>query len=98
VFCDLLKREGRDFGKAFAAYTAEHKPDSDAVCRLSYENYMVMRSHVNSRIFRARKQLELWLNWLLPRQFLPLYLMMSFTTMPYSQVVRRAELQVCLGL
>ncbi len=93
VFASLLRREQRDFGRALAAFTREHKPDMDAICMLSYQNYAVMRSHVNSRMFLLRKRIELWLNWLMPERFMPLYSMVSFNTMPYSEVVRRANHQ-----
>lgn len=93
VLASLLRRENRDFGKALAAFNAEHKPDMDAICMLSYQNYAVMRSHVNSRLFLMRKRVELWLNWLMPHTFMPLYTMVSFNTIPYSEVVRRAQRQ-----
>jgi len=93
VFINILQRENYDFGKALKAYSKERKPDADAICYLSYQNYFVMRSHVNSTLFLWRKKLELFLNWLLPDSFLPLYSMVSFTTIPYSQVITKAKTQ-----
>jgi len=93
IFIDILQREGSDIGKALKAYSNERKPDADAICYLSYQNYFVMRSHVNSTLFLWRKKFELFLNWLLPNTFLPLYSMVSFTTIPYSQVITKAKNQ-----
>lgn len=36
----------------------------------------------------------MWLNWLMPNTFIPLYSMVSFSTIPYSRVVKRAQTQV----
>ena len=52
-----------------------------------------MRDKTASRTFRAKKKLDHFLEALLPGIYLPLYTMVTFTRMPYSEAARRARLQ-----
>jgi len=78
---------------AFEEYSRVHRADGNAVADLSYSNYVEMRDRVTSMAFLARKRVELVLNRLFPSRFIPLYSMVSFTTIPYHQVVERDERQ-----
>ena len=93
VFCDLLDAAGGDLAVTVPQFSEKRKPDADAVCQLSFENYHVMRAAVRSRLWLWRKKFEVYLGALLPSQFIPLYTMVSFTTIPYSQVIARAKEQ-----
>ena len=52
-----------------------------------------MRDRVSSRLFRLRKKVEIFLHRLLPRWYLPLYTLITFTTTPYAAARRRARRQ-----
>jgi kynurenine 3-monooxygenase len=52
-----------------------------------------MRDHTASRLFRARKALEKTLHRLFPASFMPLYMMISFSRIPYAETVRIARRQ-----
>ena len=93
VFCDLLDAANGDLVATLPRYTEVRKPDADAVCRLSYDNYHVMRAAVRSRMWIWRKNFEIYLGALLPSKFIPLYTMVSFSTIPYSKVIERAQEQ-----
>jgi kynurenine 3-monooxygenase len=52
-----------------------------------------MRDKTASKTFRAKKKLDHLLEGLLPGIYLPLYTMVTFTRMPYTDAARRAGLQ-----
>ncbi len=56
-----------------------------------------MKHHTGSRLFLARKTIEKRLHRLFPSWYVPLYMMISFTLIPYAEARRRARRQV-LGL
>ena len=66
-----------------------------------------MRDKVSSPVYRLRQRLENWLHRLLPRQIGSVYNLVSFSTIPYSDIIRqrsrrskaiRGILTVMLGL
>jgi len=52
-----------------------------------------MRDKTASRAFRAKKKLDHFIEAALPGIYLPLYTMVTFTRIPYSDAARRARLQ-----
>jgi len=52
-----------------------------------------MRDKTASCAFRAKKKIDQLLEGLLPRIYLPLYTMVTFTRIPYAHAARRARLQ-----
>ena len=60
---------------------------------LALENFIERRDKTASRAFRAKKKLDDFLEAALPGIYLPLYTMVTFTRIPYSDAARRARLQ-----
>jgi len=60
---------------------------------LALENFIERRDKTASRAFRAKKKLDHFLEAALPGIYLPLYTMVTFTRIPYSDAARRARLQ-----
>ncbi|KAI8048622.1 hypothetical protein BDF22DRAFT_658168 [Syncephalis plumigaleata] len=56
-------------------------------------NYEEMRAHVRSPLYLFRKTVESYLNRLVPSYVVPLYTMVSFTTIRYSEATRRSRRQ-----
>jgi kynurenine 3-monooxygenase len=79
--------------RAFAEYFQRRKENADALADLAVANFIEMRDKTASKTFRAKKQLDHWLEAALPGIYLPLYTMVTFTRMPYAQAARRARLQ-----
>ncbi|ORZ12325.1 hypothetical protein BCR42DRAFT_331704 [Absidia repens] len=75
--------------EALAAYSDERVKDAHAICDLAMYNHYEMRSAVTSMRYLARKKLEGWIHYYMPRIITPLYSMVSFSTLPYSQAVQR---------
>ena len=61
--------------------------DLHAIVDLSMYNFMEMRHLVTQRSFYWRKKLDNFLYRVLPSHWIPLYTMVTFTRIPYSQCV-----------
>eukprot|EP00924_Labyrinthula_sp_SR-Ha-C_P013198 maker-scaffold_12-snap-gene-12.9-mRNA-1 protein AED:0.00 eAED:0.00 QI:217/1/1/1/1/1/2/186/481 len=67
------------------------------VAELSMYNYEVMKRKTNSKLFLVKKKFEFALNKVFGSRFIPLYKMVSFTNIPYAEIVdidRRQQLQL----
>ncbi|KAJ3268408.1 hypothetical protein HDV01_003050 [Terramyces sp. JEL0728] len=76
-------------------FTNTRKEDCQAICDLAQQNYLELRSGVTDPKYYARKQLETTLQKWFPN-IMPLYTMVSFTTIPYSQALKRNKRQTLL--
>jgi kynurenine 3-monooxygenase len=88
-----LKAHPGDRAAAFAAYEQARRPHTDVLMELSKANFVELRQKVSSPWFLARKRLDVLLNRLLPGLWLPIYTMVSHTTMPYADALARARRQ-----
>ena len=93
VLDECLRRVAGDRQKAFTLYQQLRKRHTDALADLSLENFVEMRDKTASRFFRMEKRLEKALHLVLPRWFIPLYTLVTFTRTPYAEAVARATLQ-----
>jgi len=93
VLDECLEKFTQDRQRAFAEYFERRKVNADALADLALENFIEMRDKTASRAFRAKKKLDHFLEATLPRIYLPLYTMVTFTRIPYAQAARRARVQ-----
>lgn len=93
VLNKLLDRHGADWPSVLPRFSKARKPDADAIRELALYNYVEMRSSVARPAFLLRKKVEKLLHRLMPATFIPLYTMVTFSNIPYSQVVERARRQ-----
>jgi kynurenine 3-monooxygenase len=91
VLSDCLAEVNRE--RALARFQALRKPHTDALAELAIVNFEEMRARVASPAFLLRKRFEHLLHRLLPRWYLPLYSMISFSRIPYAQARARAVRQ-----
>jgi kynurenine 3-monooxygenase len=80
-------------GQPLQAFTQSRKPNTDAIADMALENFVEMRDHVASRAFLLRKRVGHAVHRMFPRAFVPLYDMISFSTIPYAQARQRARWQ-----
>jgi len=92
VLSNIIKNSS-SWEDVFEQYVIKRKEDADTVLKLSMENYKVMRSDVLDRDFLRKQELSFLLNNKYPNQFIPLYTMVSFTTIPYSIALKRSGIQ-----
>ncbi|HEX6967970.1 MAG TPA: NAD(P)/FAD-dependent oxidoreductase [Micromonosporaceae bacterium] len=92
VLDDCLDRHP-DRGQALAAYQAARKPHTDVLADLSVRNFVELRDRVHRPGYAARAAADRILNRLLPDHWIPLYTMVSHTTVPYADALARARRQ-----
>jgi kynurenine 3-monooxygenase len=93
VLAERLKANPANRRAAFEEYERTRKPNADAISALALSNFIEMRDRVASPLFLFKKKIEKLLHALFPRWFIPLYTMVSFTTIPYAEAVARAARQ-----
>jgi hypothetical protein len=79
--------------RAFTLYESFRRPNTDAIADMALHNFIEMRDHTASRVFLLKKKLSHLMHRLFPRAFVPLYNMVSFSTIPYAQARERARWQ-----
>ncbi|MEV0623428.1 NAD(P)/FAD-dependent oxidoreductase [Nonomuraea sp. NPDC050404] len=89
----MLGRHPHDRRAAFAAYESARKPHTDVLAELSAQNFLELRDGMRSPLRLARKRLDLMLHKAFPRTWVPLYTLVSHTTVPYGEALRRARRQ-----
>lgn len=74
-------------------YQQRRKPNADAIADMALHNFIEMRDHTASRLFLLKKKLSHALHRLMPGTFVPLYNMVSFSTIPYAEAREHARWQ-----
>ena len=88
-----LEETGDDWAAALPRYQERRRVNAEAIAQLAKENFVEMRDKVNSKAFLVTKQLEHALERALPGTYLSRYEMVSFTTIPYAEVIERDSRQ-----
>lgn len=90
----LIDRRGTgDWKSLFAEFQALRKPNTDVLAQLSVENFHELCDTVRRPIVTARKRTSIFLNKLFRQHSMPLYTMISHSTMPYAEAVERHRRQ-----
>ncbi len=82
-----------DWTLALPMYQERRRPNAEAIAQLAKENFVEMRDKVGSPTFLIAKRIEHGLERLLPGIYRSRYELVSFTTMPYADVVARSRRQ-----
>ena len=77
----------------FAKFQKLRKPNTDAISQLAMENFEEMRNEVADPKFLIRKKIEAKLHELYPKDWIPLYTMVTFSDIPYSEAYAQGKLQ-----
>ncbi len=93
VLNECILEHAPDWKKAFAAYHERRKVHIDTLADLALANFIEMRDQVASETFLFKKRLERTLHRLLPKWYVPLYTMVTFSRTPYAEAVERAKRQ-----
>ncbi|MFN0012627.1 MAG: FAD-dependent oxidoreductase [Phycisphaerales bacterium] len=88
-----LREHASDQPAALDHYQRRRKAHADAIADMALDNFVEMRDKVGTRAFRWKKKVEHALNAAAPAWFVPLYDMVSFTTIPYAEARERAKRQ-----
>jgi kynurenine 3-monooxygenase len=93
VLDSLMERHGEDWSTVLREYERLRKPDCDAVTEMSLRNFTELTELVGNPRFLLQKKLEHKIHRLYPDRFIPLYMMVAFTHIPYSQILQIAAAQ-----
>src|SRR5690606_22874039 len=93
VLKELIERNGDDWQQIFKEYQEERKPDTDAIAELSYRNFLEMSSKTADEKFLLRKKIERAFSDAHPDQWVPLYSLVTFSELPYSEALRLGDKQ-----
>lgn len=88
----LTGSEG-DWDRGCEEFQGRRLTSLEVLAELSLDNFIEMRERVATPAFWLRRKLEQGLSRLLPRWFVPLYTMVTFTSMPYDAARARAARQ-----
>jgi len=89
----LIERYATDWGRVFREFETMRKPDTDAMAALCEDHLKVLRDSVAEPGFQAQWRLEQRLHHLVPDAFVPLYSMIAFSSIPYSEACKRDRIQ-----
>ena len=98
--CLMLARcmsDHADLRTALVAYDAAQRPDGDAIGALSLSNFIEMRDKTASPVFRVLQRIRKQLSMNFPKLYMPRYNLVSFTTVPYADVMRRLARRRLIG-
>jgi len=88
-----LDEAGSDWEAALELYQGRRKENTDVIAEFSRENFVEMRDRVNSPWFRFRSRVEHALERHLGERYMSRYELVSFTTVPYAEIIPRLRRQ-----
>jgi kynurenine 3-monooxygenase len=90
---DSLTHHAANPSAALARYYTRRKPNTDALATMSHRNFAELRDTVRSPAVRLERACDTLLGRLLRHRWMPLHAMVTNTTVPYAQAMRRATRQ-----
>lgn len=85
--------QAKHWESLFVDFARRRKPDADAIADLALSNFVEMRDKVADPLFLFQKKIDARLSALLPKRWVPLYTMISFSSTPYSEAWARGREQ-----
>ena len=96
VMWELMEKHGDDWDTILDEYQKLRKPDGDAICELALKNYIEMRDLVADDSFLLRKKIEKRLLEHHPEKWMPLYSMVTFSDLRYSEALNTGKKQAAI--
>ena len=90
--CNIID-SNKNWESIFSTFNKERKKDADAISDLALKNYDTMKKHVLDQTYLDKQKLGFQLYDMFPDYFIPEYIMVSFTNIPYSIVKYRSSIQ-----
>lgn len=88
ILNSLLDHYHDDIALAFKNFSEARKLDTDAITQLSLENYLEMRHKVIDAAYLKKREIEQQLVKKFPQKYRPIYELISYTNLPYSDILR----------
>lgn len=90
---ECLDETGDDWSLALKLYNERRFDNAEAIALMASENFVEMRDKVGSKMFLVIKKIEHSLARLFPGAYKSRYAMVSFSTIPYAEVLERSRRQ-----
>ncbi|MFL5730715.1 MAG: FAD-dependent oxidoreductase [Cytophagaceae bacterium] len=92
ILNQIIAKHKADWKKIFPEYHKRRKENTDAIAELALLNFIEMRDLVADPEFQLRKKIEHVIHKRIP-EYLPLYTMVTFSDIPYSEVLKKAMIE-----
>jgi len=94
VLNQMLEDHDDDWDVVLPKFQKLRKPDADAISDLALQNFIEMRDLVADEDFLLRKKIEAQLQEKFPKEWIPLYSMVTFNEkIRYSEALRKGKIQ-----
>jgi len=94
VLNQLLEEHDDDWDMVLPKFQRLRKPDADAISDLALQNFIEMRDLVADEDFLLRKKIEAQLQEKFPKEWIPLYSMVTFNEkLRYSEALKKGKIQ-----
>lgn len=93
VFEECRKEGAGNWGATFREYERARKTSTDCLAALAVKNFVEMRDRTGSQGFRIQKKVEKTLAKVFKHWYIPLYVMVTFTRIPYATALQRSRRQ-----
>lgn len=93
VLTELVDKYGGDWETIFEHYQQLRKPDGDAIADLAMRNFIEMRDLTGDPMFLLQKKIEKKFAGLYPDKWMPLYSMVTFSHIRYSEALKAGKAQ-----
>ncbi|MEM7296697.1 MAG: NAD(P)/FAD-dependent oxidoreductase [Bacteroidota bacterium] len=93
LFVEMAEEMKWEWDTILPSYSKSRIKDANAISDLALHNFIEMRDHVGDPAFLKRKKLEAQIQEKFPKEWIPLYSMVTFSDLPYSEALRRGKIQ-----
>lgn len=93
ILDELAEEYEEDWTKIIEIFNQNRIKDADAIANLALQNFIEMRDLVADSKFLLRKKIEAHLAETHPKDFVPVYAMVSFSHLPYSEALAEVQAQ-----
>ncbi len=93
VLNELMLQHGEDWDTILKEFEQQRKPDADAIADLAMRNFVEMRDLTGNPEFLLRKKIEARFSAKYPEKWMPLYSMVTFSHIRYSEALKEGRRQ-----
>jgi kynurenine 3-monooxygenase len=93
IFDEMFTKNDGNWGKSFHEFSEKHCKDGEAIAELALNNYIEMRDKTADPDFLLRKKIERKFSERHPELWLPLYELVTFSHIPYSEALKKGMQQ-----
>ncbi|MBV6646646.1 MAG: FAD-dependent monooxygenase [Cyclobacteriaceae bacterium] len=93
LFMSIAETHHFDWDLVLDEFQRIRKKDADAISELALSNFIEMRDKVADDSFLRRKKIEALLHEKFPEDWIPLYSMVTFSDLPYSEALKLGRIQ-----